>query len=433
MKKLNKQKGITLIALVVTIIVMLILVAVTISMAINGGLFEKAGKATGDTKNAMNAEQAVANGQITIGGITYASIDDYLAGNSLAEHNWTRTGDTFTCSHCNATYEMGQLVEYTAKGKTSTTISATKSGLDRYYAKESSYPSSANVDSNGTQTIEAKSTKWIVLGIEDTDGDGKYETLLITTGAPTNNQAELMKNTGTPTNKQVVLLANIRPSVEGDVHFYGAAGYNNAASYIGANGKKVEGEIDRICRELYSNSEYGEARGITIEDVNSALNYEPIGGYYLERFTDKAKTTGNLTTKLKDLPTWDAIKADHQTPDGTNTEAALGEYELNGYYYQVDSDGTALTNPVNDTTSAITNVEKNTIFGASKDFYYWLASRGVYAGTDYAGFGTGRVNYGVAGSYGSLFGSDGVEYGGNAGLRPVVSLKSKLPTVNDDK
>ena len=80
MKKLKTQKGITLIALVITIIVMLILVAVTISMAINGGLFEKAGKATGDTRNAMDAEQALASGQITIDGKTYASIDDYLAG-----------------------------------------------------------------------------------------------------------------------------------------------------------------------------------------------------------------------------------------------------------------------------------------------------------------------------------------------------------------
>ena len=78
MKKLNKQNGITLIALIITIIVMIILVAVTISMAINGGLFEKAGQATGDTRNAMNAEQALASGQITIGGKTYASIDDYI-------------------------------------------------------------------------------------------------------------------------------------------------------------------------------------------------------------------------------------------------------------------------------------------------------------------------------------------------------------------
>ena len=398
MKKLKTQKGITLIALVITIIVMLILVAVTISMAINGGLFEKAGKATGDTRNAMDAEQALASGQITIDGKTYASIDDYLAGKPLAEHNWTRTGDTFTCSHCNATYEMGQVVDYTAKGKTSTTISAVKSGLDKYYAKESSYPSGANVDSNGTQTIEAQSTKWVVLGIEDTDGNGIYETLLITT-----------ENT------------------DGNIYFYGAAGYNNAASYIGANGKKEEGEIDRICRELYSNSEYGEARGMTIEDVNSALNYEPIGGYY--RVGRTFKTTGNLTTKLKDLPEWDAIKANRKTPDGTNTEMALGEYELNGYYYNADSNGTALTNPVNDTTRAITEVERKTIFGPSKNYVYWLASRGVCADPDCAAFGPGLVCYGVADSYNYFFYSYGDESGRDAGLRPVVSLKSKLPTV----
>ena len=403
MKKLNKQKGITLIALVITIIVMLILVAVTINMAVNGGLFEKAGKATGDTKNAMNAEQALANGQITIDGKTYASIDDYLAGNPLGEHNWTRTGDTFTCSHCNATYEMGQVVNYTAKGKTSTTISATKSGLDRYYAKESSYPSGANVDSNGTQTIGAQSTEWVVLGIEDTDGDERYETLLITTGTPTNTPG---------------------------IHFYGAAGYNNAASYIGADGKKVEGEIDRICRELYSNSEYGEARGMTIEDVNSALNYEPIGGYCYDGST--YKTTGNLTTKLKDIEEgtlFNSLKANGtNTPDGTNTEAALGEYEINGYAYQVSSDGTALTNPVNDTTRAITEVEKNIIFGSSKNYVYWLASRGVFAEATCVSFGPGNVNYGYAGSCGSLFASSGYERNYYAGLRPVVSLKSKLPT-----
>ena len=78
MKKLNKQNGITLIALVVTIIVMLILVAVTISIVMNGGLFEKAGKATGDTKNVMNAEKTLSNGQITIDGNQYNSIDEYL-------------------------------------------------------------------------------------------------------------------------------------------------------------------------------------------------------------------------------------------------------------------------------------------------------------------------------------------------------------------
>lgn len=72
-------KGITLIALVITIIVMLILVAVTISMAINGGLFEYAGKAVSDTQNEINKEQQLANGKVEIDGEWYNSIDEYLS------------------------------------------------------------------------------------------------------------------------------------------------------------------------------------------------------------------------------------------------------------------------------------------------------------------------------------------------------------------
>ena len=71
-------KGITLIALIITVIVMLILVAVTISMAINGGLFEKAQEAGQETNEAVEAEQQLANGQVTIGDKTYNSIDEYL-------------------------------------------------------------------------------------------------------------------------------------------------------------------------------------------------------------------------------------------------------------------------------------------------------------------------------------------------------------------
>ena len=80
MKKLKTQKGITLMALVITIIVMLILVTVTITIAVNGGLFNYAGIASGKTKNAIDEEQALANGRIKIAGKWYASIDDYLAG-----------------------------------------------------------------------------------------------------------------------------------------------------------------------------------------------------------------------------------------------------------------------------------------------------------------------------------------------------------------
>jgi flagellar basal body-associated protein FliL len=56
---LEKQKGITLVALVITIIVMLILASVTISMLVNGGLIDKAKGATSDTKTATENEQNI--------------------------------------------------------------------------------------------------------------------------------------------------------------------------------------------------------------------------------------------------------------------------------------------------------------------------------------------------------------------------------------
>ena len=47
------QKGITLVALVITIIVMLILVGVSVTVALNGGLFTTAETAKDKTNNAL--------------------------------------------------------------------------------------------------------------------------------------------------------------------------------------------------------------------------------------------------------------------------------------------------------------------------------------------------------------------------------------------
>ena len=76
----NTAKGITLIALVITIIVMLILVGVTISMALNGGLFGYAKKAARDTESQKQLEQELASGAVTIDGVKYDSMQDYMNG-----------------------------------------------------------------------------------------------------------------------------------------------------------------------------------------------------------------------------------------------------------------------------------------------------------------------------------------------------------------
>ena len=54
---MGRERGITLIALIITIIIMLILVGVTVTSAINGGLFSKAKNASTETENAKIFEQ----------------------------------------------------------------------------------------------------------------------------------------------------------------------------------------------------------------------------------------------------------------------------------------------------------------------------------------------------------------------------------------
>ena len=72
------QKGITLVALVITIIVMLILVGVSVTVAINGGLFTKASDGASNTQKAANAERNLSDGKVTV-----------LNGTAEEEHNVT--------------------------------------------------------------------------------------------------------------------------------------------------------------------------------------------------------------------------------------------------------------------------------------------------------------------------------------------------------
>ena len=236
---MRKNNGITLIALIITIVIMLILVAVTISILINSGLIGKAKEAGEKTKTAYEQEQRMGD-SLNINGVMYNSIDEYIGdlSGSSELHNWQREGDTLTCSHCNKTFTIGQTVNYTAGGTGTASITAEMSGH------------------SSDQTIEIDSTTtWVVLGREDSNKDGNYETLLLTTATPT----------------------------EDTITLYGAAAYNNWVS-----------ECNRMAKDLYGN----DARGMTIEDVNSCLNYTPAGGMYFTQ--SDTFTTGNFTTKLKD-------------------------------------------------------------------------------------------------------------------------------------
>ena len=77
-QEIKRQNGITLIALIITIIVMLILVGVSVTVALNGGLFTTAKNAVDRTGEEKDREMVLSEGQIEIGGKIYNSYQDYL-------------------------------------------------------------------------------------------------------------------------------------------------------------------------------------------------------------------------------------------------------------------------------------------------------------------------------------------------------------------
>lgn len=346
---MKRNQGITLIALIVTIIVMLILVAVGVNVMIKSNLIGAAEKAANGYKTAYEDEiNLIEEGENLI--------DDYIGGVEK-KHNWQRSGDTITCEHCSLTYTIGGRVEedvynYTP-GTGTTTITSEKSG----YAQNQTI----NLSDDPTQIVE-----WVVLGIEDRDGDGTKETLLLTRFSPTYDK----------------------------ITFVGATGYNNCVS-----------EIDRMCKELFG----AETEGITIEDINNCLQYTPSGGIYHDGTQEQS--IGNFTTKLSELPTqiWNTIKkAGTKTPDG-ESEEALGNYPLTAYWYEKNS------------LSASTN-SKKLIFGTDENPYtYWLATRGVYAST-MAIFGAGSVMGGKADTSKILYNNVGGTSDWTMSLRPVLPI-----------
>ena len=341
--------------------------------------------------------------QIEINGKKYDSIEDYLAGvESIPEiHNWVRTGDNIKCEHCNTSLTIGQKLNYTKTGAGSSSISEEKSGIAQAKTDGQSWATDL-----GVQTIHKDSeTKWVVLGVEDSNKNGTNETLLLTTETPTTEKIKM----------------------------YGYQPYNHAVD-----------EINRMCKEIYGT----DARGMTIEDVNACVQYTAPAGmcaknnsgtivYYTvpegTKISDLGSSYGNIWTDIQNnARVIDGTKKyfTPSCPEGTTDSSVLGNIPVDGYFYVVDSTlGAPEGIPV--LPDSTTNATRNLIFGDSKNYVYWLASRGVYAGSDYAFFGPGAVLECFAGSFGGdgLFSSNGGSYFIGLPLRCVVSLRSDIPAV----
>jgi len=126
----HKQNGITLVALIITIIIMLILVGVSVQVVINSDLIGTAQDAANRTEAKYQEESNIS--EIELGDKTYNSIDEYVQ--SLGEHTHNYEGGI--CSGCGKTITVditlsapsndfpspGEIVTYTITISTEGTI-----------------------------------------------------------------------------------------------------------------------------------------------------------------------------------------------------------------------------------------------------------------------------------------------------------------------
>lgn len=387
----KKQRGITLVALVVTIVVLLILAGIT-TMYIMGdnSIFKNAQGAKAETRVAaieeevniwksMNqSEKYLDNGVAQTRAQLLADLvnrglltdeerkeieenDFVIIEGKTIEFGKKLLGDLFDLGKI----QIGDYVNYQNPTSGQITISVQESGI----------ADSSNIDiKNQIFDIANNQLNWQVLGKDENTGGLK-----------------------------LIAAKPIKRTEENPYFYlYGAKGYVNA-----------ENNLNKICA-LYKNNLAQIARSVTVEDINQATGAS--GNVLLNVIERKDRYHKNYQFKSQYTPeSW--IKEEKTTVEGID----------NGYWYSGSSEGlkthtdTALYNLL------FYNTEPEK--GAS----YWLASRCVYSYND------GYADFHVRGVYGEsmddyyLFISDGrdnCELCKYLAVRPVIVLKNNL-TLDD--
>ena len=154
----NKNKGITLVELIITIIVMLILVAVSVNILIKSNLIGTAEKATNKYKTASEEESK--GGVIEIDGKKYNSIEDYMAGKEKLPDIKTGERATENSNYNGVTIPKG----FTVSGIS--TEQKVDNGLVIYDIPEGTTPDWTNPDSVKTAYNQFV---WIPVEVKSTD------------------------------------------------------------------------------------------------------------------------------------------------------------------------------------------------------------------------------------------------------------------------
>ena len=379
----KNAKGITLIALVITIIVLLILAGVSIAMLTGqNGILTQAqnAKTTNENKSAeekvklaimaarsqsetgeLDADKLIAEITNNYGGTASKTNDGFPVNATIDGKSFTVDGDgniegngSTGTKQDRTGLKVGDYINYkpdTEDGKTYS-LQSTQSGYS-------------------PQTITKETLNWRILKI---NGDGSIDII----SDPTSNI----------------------------VYFQGALGYNNGV-YL----------LNDICKELYSNTTKGvTARSVNLKDMEDWLT--DAGRTARNEYTNSSSNVKYGETKTyTDTKSYtpDAYNSEedensnHYTSPTTNTYTKLGTLNAKQTYYYI---------PINETNYG----EGAKVLSNSN--YYWVAARYVSCGSNNANFGLRNANTNIYGN--NMFISNHNNNYNINRVRAVVSLGSSV-------
>ena len=401
---LRNKKGITLIALVVTIVVLLILAGVTISLLLDeNGIIAK-------SKDARNANRAGAiKEEITLwkadkfaadnGAGSHESMDDFLA--RLKTRGLISDEDITTIKDTRKLQVGKETIVFPSDAKT--LVQAFKDNeikvgdylnYNDYVDETKTCTTLTNENGWADQKYTAtKNTYWQVLGLDSTG-----EKLMLISQSPIKKEMKT-DDTAEDWEKSPYLILK------------------GAYSYV--NGKTILNNISGV----YS-TELGEAKSITAEEINRLI------GVTVDYTNKKVYANSNPDVNIdeyKVLGEQYTYTADDYTPESyidNKSHATAGEKTdpATAYMYNWENltiDDTLKTMLFSGTTSDANDAKS-----------YWLASSGVDARSIFAFFGPSHVFNGFVYSFTYLFRSNGKWNAYGLAVRPVVYLNSEI-TVED--
>ena len=435
LKKLNlkNKNAITLIALVVTIVVLLILAGVTISLLLDeNGIIAK-------SKDARNTNRAgTIRDEISLweadkvasenGAGSHESMDAFLA--RLKTRGLINDEDIQKIKDTRELQVGKEIIKFPSDAKT--LVQAFKDGeiqvgdylnYNDYVDESKTYTTKTNENGWADQKYTAtKDTYWQVLGLDETG-----EKLMLISQSPIKKEMKQKDQTGQEVGRAKIRLA----SIENAVKLVASSGGSSTIDWETTPYLVLKGAYSYVnCKQILNNisgiysTSLGKAESLTAEEINRLIgvtvdytNKKVYANSDPNTNIDKGGVLGNqYTYKETDYTPESYINSKANATAGTQTDPATA------YCYQRGN----LT--INDTLKTI--LFNGTTSDANYAKSYWLASPAVGAGSGYAYFGPGRVNNGFVSAGFGLFYSYGNWYAYSFGVRPVVYLESNI-TVED--